>query len=188
MSVYFNRYFEQSQILKPRGCRTAVGMAPQELAAPADMGCMAAGGPRGPAACGGQRDRAQGSSLSLVSSQRCFPLLCSERQRQAAESPGILHQRPSCTAADLLMYAGAQGDRVGAISPMDKGATQHQMTPYVTISLPSPLLSLCPRAKGAQSPREGCSSRAGDLPDLWSHSCRAGELCILAFWLNRALQ
>lgn len=146
-----------------------------------DMGCTAAGGPRGPAACGGWRDRVQGSSLPPGSSQRHFPLLCSERQKQAAESRGILHQRPSRATAELPTHARVQGDRVGAISPIDKGAQSQHTPPSESLRTHFPsLLSPYPRARGARSPHKGCSSRAGDFPSSWSHSCGPGELCILA--------
>ena len=163
MSVYCNRSFEQSQIPKPRGCRTAVGTAPRELAAPAQHGAAAAG--------------AAGTERKGAPTPR-------EAARGAAHSSalkggGAGSRVPRYSASASIGHysrAGARGDRAGAISPVGKGTQPQQATASdcLCTRFPSqPTAEPLPKPGVPSHPRRAAA--AGQLTFLTHGAIAAGQ-------------
>lgn len=136
-----------------------MGTAPRKLPWP-DMEHMAAGGPRGPAACRGWRDRAQGEQLLPGSSQGHFPLLCNERARQAAESPGVLQHSRAAYACWSSEGPGRKDQ------PCGQGAQSQHTTLSDSRHTHFPSQStgeIMPQSHGCPGIPHSCSSRTGDI-------------------------
>lgn len=137
-----------------------MGTAPQEQPhVLPDTEHMAAGRPRGPAACRSWRDRAWGRTLPPTSSQGCFLLLCNERLRQVAKSPGVLqHSR----AAYACWSSGGPGRNN---QPYGQGAQSQHTPPSDSLHthLPSqPTGEIMPQSHGCPGSPHSCSNRTGD--------------------------